>query len=451
MKAESTDAQDEATAKVVDWLSANLGGKLLGIEMQARWRPVWFAELEIDGERRSLCIRGDRIDARHGFSLEHEMALQSELHRAGIPVARVWGWCADPRAYVMDRVVGVEHFEACADRERDRIMDEYMEILARIHRLEIEPFAAAGILRADRPENSGRVGIDIYEAAYRATKKRPDPCLEFCLGWLERNPPGPPTRESVIVWDSGQLMHRDGRVEALMDLEIGHIGDPMMDLAGFRMRTSVLGFGDFERLYSHYEASGGFAIDRAAIAHHHFAFTLSNQLAFHAALAEPPPGSDYMTNLQWCAETNLYAMEALADLIGVELEDVRVPAAKASRAAVGHAHLVDWLRRFDAPDAYTQHQFRIFFRLARHLMRSDEIGVEIEAADLDDLEPLLGHRPPDWQTGDDLLERFVLEDVGRHDRELLRIFHRRNARASSSLGPVGSAIARHNPIPAFEI
>ena len=31
--------------------------------------------------------------------------------------------------------------------------------------------------------------ISMYErAGYRATKVRPDPFLEFCLGWIDRNP-----------------------------------------------------------------------------------------------------------------------------------------------------------------------------------------------------------------------------------------------------------------------
>lgn len=452
---------DLRTQKVVRWLESQLGGKLLAVEPQARWRPVWFAEMRAgaaagaDGcdERLSLCVRGDRIDARHGFPLEHEMTLQRLLHERGIPVARVRGWIDEPRAYVMDRVEGVEHFRDTSDAERDRVMDEYMAILARIHRLDVEPFARAGTLRAERPEEAGRLGLRIYEDAYRSTKKRPDPHLEFCLGWLARNPPptspdGPP-RESVIVWDSGQLMHREGRVQALMDLEIGHIGDPMMDLAGFRMRTSVLGFGDFDRLYRRYQEAGGWPVDLAAVRHHHFAFTLSNQLAFHAALAEPPRGSDLMTNKQWCAETNIYSMEALGEILGLELEPPPLPEPRISAAAVGHAHLIDWLRHFEADDDYAQHEVRTAFRLARHLARQDEIGDAIEQADLDELEPLLGFRPTCWQEGDAALERFVLDDAGRHDAALVRLFHRRTWRQLMLLGPAGSAIARHNPIPGF--
>ena len=255
----------------------------------------------------------------------------------------------------------------------------------------------------------------------------------------------------MIVWDSGQLMHKNGRVEAVIDLEIGHIGDPMMDLAGFRMRTSVLGFGDFEKLYEHYAAHGGQTVDRRAIQYHHFCFTLSNQLAFHDALAEPPPGSDYMTNMQWCAETNIYAMEALGEILDIELEEVPTPETRVSTGAVAQDHLVNWLRNFDAPDDYTQHQFRIFFRVARHLARTDEIGAAVDEANLDDLEALLGTRPETWQEGDAALERFVLEDEGRHDVELIRLFHKRCTRYLMLCGPYGSAIAHHNPIPDFRV
>ena len=44
-----------------------------------------------------------------------------------------------------------------------------------------------------------------------------------------------------------------------------------------------------------------------ALMRHHFAFTLSNELAFSAALRHPAPDSDLMTNMQWCYETNLFA------------------------------------------------------------------------------------------------------------------------------------------------
>ena len=40
------------------------------IARQARWRPVWFADLEREDERLELCVRGDRTDMRLIFPLD---------------------------------------------------------------------------------------------------------------------------------------------------------------------------------------------------------------------------------------------------------------------------------------------------------------------------------------------------------------------------------------------
>ncbi len=293
--------------------------------------------------------------------------------------------------------------------------------------------------------------MDVYERGYRSTKVRPDPFLEFCLAWLARNPLPSRGRESPVVWDSGQFHHRDGRVVAVLDLELGHVGDPMMDLAGFRMRDTVLGFGDMRVLYDQYAAHGGVPVDIDAVRHHHFAFTLSNQLAFHAALAAPTVDTDYMTNMQWCSETNLFAVEALGEILGIaDLGTVEVPEPRESPVGVAHEHLVQMLRSVGVADEFDRYRLRTAFRLARHLQRFDEIGDALTDADLDDLRELLGRRPSTWQEGDAALEEFVLADAGAHDEELVRLFHRRFFRSKLTLGPLGSAMATHHPIQRFD-
>lgn len=446
MAANASGQTAPAEARLRRWLEEELGGRVLRIERQPRWRPAWWVDLERDGATLPLVVRGDRSDVPGVFPLEHEMRLQQLLGAHGIPVAKVWGWCDDPRAFAIERVPGESHFEGVGERERDAVMDDYIAILARIHALDLRPFAEAGIVRAPTPGESGRVGMQAYERSYRRAKRRPDPFLEFFLGWLARHPLDPRGREAVIVWDSGQFHHAGGRITALLDLEIGHIGDPLMDLAAFRMRDTVIGYGDLSRLYARYASHRGEPVDMHAILHHHLAFTLSNQLAYHAALADPPAESDYMTNMQWCSETNLHAVEALAEILGVELGPVELPERRASGAAVAHAHLVRSLRSIAAADAFAQYQLRGAFRLARHLQRFDEIGDSLVEADLDDLHRLLGRRPASWQDGDAELERFVLADAGRHDLELLELFHRRQWRYKMLVGPEGSAMATHHPV-----
>jgi hypothetical protein len=330
-------------------------------------------------------------------------------------------------------------------------MDAYMGVLADVHRLDPAPFVAAGIDHAGAHPGatSADVGMRRYEQVYRAGKRRPDPFLEFCLAWLRRNPLDPQGRESVVVWDSGQLHHADGQLVAVLDVELAHVGDPMMDLAGFRQRDSILHFGDMARLYRVYEARGGVPVDLLAVRHHNFAFTLSNQLAFHAALADPSPGSDYMTNLQWCCETNLFAVESLAEILGIELPVVEIPAGRVSIGVVAGEHLVGQLRSIVAADELEQYRLRTAFRLARHLQRVDEIGDACVEADLDDLHALLGRRPRSWSDGDAALEAFVLADDGAHDADLVLLFHRRLWRAHQMLGPAGSAMTRHHPVQPF--
>ena len=180
------------------------------------------------------------------------------------------------------------------------------------------------------------------------------------------------------------------------------------------------------------------------------AFTLSNQLAYSHALRDPTPASDLMTNLQWCCETNLFATEAWAECLGIDLPTVEMPEPRLSAAGVGHGHLVRALRSVSTDDPFARHELRILFRLARHLQRRDEIGGAVERADLDDLELLLGTRPHDWRDGEAKLEAFVLADTaGRHDTELVRLFHKRNLRAHMMLGPAGSAMTRHHTIQRF--
>ncbi|MCU0310146.1 MAG: phosphotransferase family protein [Acidimicrobiales bacterium] len=447
----SDDSIDEPTDRVRRWLEDELGGTVVALRRQPRWRPVWFTDVERAGERLELVVRGDRTDMPLIFPLDHEMRLQQVLYDHGIPTPRVHGMIDEPLAYVMDRVGGQQDFTGTSDEDRRAAVDDYLQILARLHTLPLEPFVEAGIMRAASPEESGTFGLSRYEAVYRATKNGPDPFMEFCLGWLHRHPPRSQGREAAIVWDSGQFHQADGRIVAVLDLEIGHIGDPMMDLAAWRMRDTIVGYGPFPELYARYEELVGAPVDLEALMRHHFAFTLTNQLALGQAVRRPNAQTDLMTNMQWCLETNLFATEALAEILDVELPTVDQPDPVRSRAATSIDHMADVLRTLSPEDEWLRYRLRTLFRTARHALRADEVGAQLSEDDLDDLQPLLGFRPTDWFAGEADLEAFVVADApsGAHDRELLALFHRRNLRAHSLLGPPGSAMATHLPIQTF--
>ncbi|MEO5843025.1 MAG: phosphotransferase family protein, partial [Acidimicrobiales bacterium] len=380
-------------ALVVEWITTHLGGEVTAVSRQARWRPAWFVDVRLHGGGElHLYVRGERTDMAPIFPLEHELRVQQLLYDNDIPVPRVYGFCEQPKAIVMERTVGSVDFVGHADADRDSVMAHYAEILARMHALDLAPFVHAGVELPPDDVEVARTGMRAYERAYRSSKRRPDPYMEFCLGWLERNPPRHRVRPAVVVWDSGQFMHRDGRVVSLLDLELAHIGDALMDLAGLRMRDTVIGYGDLRAFYDRYQSLSGLAVDLDAIDYHHFAFTFTTQLALHRALADPTPESDLMNYKQWCSETNLYALESLAQFVDVELDDVDVPEPRESPMTVAHRHMVRSVRAMQGTDELTAYQQRIAFRLARHLDRFDEIGSIVVDLDLDDMTALLGTR-----------------------------------------------------------
>ena len=432
-------------ARIISWLEGLLDGTVVSWSRQPRWRPMWFVDIDRGGVVERVVVRGERSDSVLQFPLDHEMRFQQLLEAQGIPVPHVYGWCDEPRAYAMAAVPGRPDFAGTGAADRAVIVDEYLQVLARIHALPIEPFVDAGIARGTSPADAAHVGIRQFVRTFRSTKVRPDPLMEFVLAWLERHPLPPSDRETPVVWDSGQFHHHDGHFLAVMDVELGHIGDPMMDLAAWRMRDTVIPFGDFEALYARYAELTGKPVDMAAIQYHHLFFTLTNNLAFHQALAEPIPGTDYMTYAHWVSETNLHAIETMAEYLGMELEDVPVPAIASSPVTAPHAHLSRSLGSIKVDDTYVAYQVRIAFRLARHLERFNQIGAEILDHDRADVAAVTGRPAPDsWDECEAELERFVLADDGAHDRQLVALFNRRWRRYKALMGPEGSAMAAHH-------
>ena len=148
-------------------------------------------------------------------------------------------------AVVLERVPGQPDFDGVATHDRDTIVDEYLQLMASVHALDVQQFVDAGIFHPAPGEDPAFVGHLRLERQWRAKKRYPNPFMEFCLGWLHRHPPRSNGRMTPIIWDTGQFHHVDGHLVAALDLEFGSVGDPMLDLALWRMRDTLIPFGDF--------------------------------------------------------------------------------------------------------------------------------------------------------------------------------------------------------------
>ncbi len=425
------------------WIERELGGRIVSAERQPRWRPAWFIDLERDGELLPLYFRGDRGATDHGiYPLEHEMHALQVLGEQGLPVPRIYGFCPQPRGIVMERVHGQTNLATNPDpAERRAVLEHYMELLARMHALDVAPFVAAGLRLPADPGQAALGDFAHWERAYRRMKRRPEPLIEFVIAWVRRNMPQGNPQLSFLAGDSGQFLFEGARVTTMLDFELAYIGDAAADLGALRSRTLSEPLGDIAAALQHYARVRGEPIDVAAVDFHTVRFAICTPLSVAGTVADPPPGTDYVRYLAWYLVYARMPLEVIAHRQGIRLDPVAELQPAPSRHAPGHEALLARLAPPVAGDAAAVYQAETTWRIAEYLRRVDSLGPACEAADLDEAAELLGFRPPDWRAADEALEKLVASSGVEREAELVRFFHRRLQRQEAILRPVMQELA----------
>jgi aminoglycoside phosphotransferase (APT) family kinase protein len=464
---------------VVEWVERELGGTVVALDRLPRWRAGWTVDVARDGEILALYARGERgADFPSPFPLEHEEAVHDLLEANGLPVPHVHGVIDGPvRVLLMDRVAGQQGLAlAATDADRRRLLLECVDHMAASHRIPMDDVARRGIAVPTDPD--GIVFSDVFrrvERRYLDAGVPRDPVTEFLRGWLRRRAPRGRTRPAFVAWDSAQFLHDDGRLTALIDFELAHVGDPYMDLAPLRTRDSMEPLGPLGPALDRYAEVTGEPIDLDVVRWFEIAQLTVTLMLQWPVVCDPDPDSDYVTHLTWYVESGRYAIDILGELTGWPVPEVAAPEPRPTRQAPAHAHLVRSLHRAaraetrtnlvrfgidvgtdgpaasDAPatDAFAGWRTRCDYRLARHLQRLDEVGEAVTAADLDDVGALLGQRPGERDEADAALLAFVDAAGDDHDRALFELCARRLQRWHHTLGPPGSLIVRHPPLQRF--
>jgi aminoglycoside phosphotransferase (APT) family kinase protein len=166
--------------------------------------------------------------------------------------------------YVMDRLEGETIArKILRDTEfasvRPKLARQCGEILARIHQVDLAPLKEV-LPVIDGPQQLKRYR-DLYDA-YNC----PHPVFEFAFKWLEPRMTGA-RRQTLVHGDfrHGNLLISPRGVEAALDWELTHIGDPLEDIGWictnswrFGVADKVVGgFGDLDDLLAGCEAAGG--------------------------------------------------------------------------------------------------------------------------------------------------------------------------------------------------
>jgi hypothetical protein len=367
--------------RLARWVERTIGGRVSDVRRLPRWRPAWDLDVEVGGRLVPLHARGEREpEIVMPYRIADEVATHDLLESHGVPVPHAYGLCDDPYALVMDRLPGHVDLSSVEEHEREQLLGEYLEILARIYAIPLDAASAAGFAL---PVDSAECALGGYwqpmVARYDSLMEDlpPDPIAVFLRRWMEENaPPGRREAARFITYDSFQFMFADGRISGLLDFEHAHVGDPLMDLSALRIRDTIKNIGE---------------------------------LAATAARYERDP--------------------------------VAIPGPRPSRHAPALGHLAASLRALAASgdEAY---ELTGLGRVAHHLKRVDEIGIAVEAANLDDLERVLGHRPDADQADAELLDLLARSGAEREE-EIVRLLDARAQRLHLEMASPTSLMLRH--------
>jgi hypothetical protein len=432
-------------ASLTAWVERVVGGRVVRVTRLARWRPAWDLDVEIDGRMLPLHARGEREpQIVMPYRIADEVKTHDLLEAHGVPVPHAYGICDEPYALVMDRLPGHVDLTAVDDGDRERVLDEYLEILARVYAIPVPAAAAAGFAV---PADDTDAALGGYwrpmEALYDPLMEglAADPMAVFLRRWLRDNvPPGRLATTRFITYDSFQFMFEADGITGLIDFEHAHVGDPMMDLAALRIRDTIKNIGELSDTASRYEAITGVAIDHEVVEYHTVLYNAISVLSTGPPLFDPVRGTDWLSYLAWYVNGARWAFEAIAEIRGYELDRVAIPDSQPTHRAPAFRHLVTGLReRSKEVDDY---ELSVLGRVANHLKRVDEIGAGLDAADLDDLGRVLGTRPDPADADAELLH--LVEHAGpEREEDLVRLLDARAQRMHLAMASPTSLMLRH--------
>ena len=430
------DEQLENWEKIFPWMEAELGGRIVRRERQGRLsggRFAWFVDLDVDGRELKTYVRGTR-DASFSYtsvySTRREAKILEILHGQGVRVPEVLAFHEDPQAVVLAWVEGEDNFNLVTDRaERDSIVEDFLEELARLHAVDVGLFEKAGVKIPKTPEEIALNDLDVWQSTYEAGVREPVPLMSFACQWLRRNVPRKNVAPVLCQGDTGpgNLLFHEGRVSALVDFELAHVSDPMTDIACVRSRDLYTPIDRFPERLARYSELSGREIDFDTL----YFYNVKTQALVPMSLAPVMENMNARTeHAEWIAQYVFYlrtTAQALAEAMGIELVEVELPAPRPTRFSHYYDILVENLEEEQSPaieDAFLKNRMWFVSRLARHLRHADRLGPAFEEQELDDMGALLGKRPASCLEGHRQVDQLVRAAPPDRDEEFVRYFYR---------------------------
>ncbi len=234
-------------------------------------RELWRFDAVVDGAPHELVLRRDPEGVEDPAGRRRELEALGAAHRHGVPVPEPFWLHEDGSGLVMARRSG----EAIPRRllrderyahARAGLTAELAHAAASLHAVALDEVPSL-----DVPEGPPAQAVIDYLEGELDRIGEPHPALELGLRWLRRN---------LLPADEPHLVHGDFRLgnllvgerglEAVVDWELCHVGDPVEDLGWLCIRSwrfgqderPVAGVGSRDEMLSAYAAAGGREVTR---------------------------------------------------------------------------------------------------------------------------------------------------------------------------------------------
>jgi len=360
-------------------------------------------------------LRADAIEpepSKH-YSLRREAEVYAAVNSIGLPSPRVLGVHDELEAVLLERSSGDASFARLDLAAQTEIIDDFAPWLARLHAADPTTLVLPSLVPASTIVEAVHHELDLWERRLDDSAT-PDPVLTACFHWLRDHVPDTgDTPPSLVQGDTGpgNFLHDGHRVTAILDFELGHLGDPMEDLAWVGTRNAQEPVPDFERFLERYAEAIGVAVDRDRIRYHAlFAELRIATLGAERAGTEPDLGAEYGNRLIYGALHRRLTVEALATAMGIELPDVALPELADTDDTFYFDAALHQMRHSIGPaidDPWADRLLKGLARVTKYLREVDRAGDRHERAELDDLERLLGDRPASVREGATALLKLV--------------------------------------------
>ena len=282
---------DEHAAGLRDWIERCAAGPVVRCELHTggSHRIAWQIDVEADAGQRELFLTLDAPGSGGEDGNARDSAVLSALAHTSIPVPALVGRDGPGGALLMERVTG--RSDAPAGEDLEPVMSDLMRHVAALHDLDPGKLSLPEIPALSKPRSLALDQIEPLEVTYRDTPAARHPLVDFGLGWLRRHEPRSVDRIALVHGDigPGNMLYEGGRVRALIDWEIAHLGDPMEDLAALSGRDMSTPIGDFATRLGEYEAAGGAPVDAERLRYYRALVLIRNSLLICLTLANSEP------------------------------------------------------------------------------------------------------------------------------------------------------------------